>query len=205
MVLDLPFPRSINFSGRPLKVIFGEKALKHTGLMPTNFILEYRVDDASKVRLKCDSSEMHCAPSPHCPPGVLRYYFGVGPETKDPKALQMHAVKFFNFLLATVFPNLAQRYELKEIEHSDYEMPGAGGGRTYPSSLETTHDRLLLLPAVLRGDSPAPRLLPRHWWTANRAESLFPPTMGQTVNFNVPDVPGPALTWAGPLFLNSKY
>ncbi|HMC29673.1 MAG TPA: twin-arginine translocation signal domain-containing protein [Candidatus Angelobacter sp.] len=159
VVLDLPFPRSINFSGRPLKVIFGEKALKHTGLMPTNFILEYRVDDASKVRLKCDSSEMHCAPSPHCPPGVLRYYFGVGPETKDPKALQMHAVKFFNFLLATAFPDLARRYELKEIEHSDYEMPGAGGGRTYPSSLETTHDRLLLLPAVLR-DSPAPRLLP---------------------------------------------
>src|SRR5947209_9840596 len=160
VVLDLPFPRSINFSGRPLKVIFGEKALKHTGLMPTNFILEYRVDDASKVRLKCDSSEMHCTPSPHCPPGVLRYYFGVGPETKDPKALQMHAVKFFNFLLATAFPDLARRYELKEIEHSDYEMPGAGGGRTYPSSLEPTHDRLLLLPAVLRGDSPAPRLLP---------------------------------------------
>lgn len=159
VVLDLPFPRSINFTGRPLNVKFGEHALKPTGLMPTNYILEYRVDDGSKVRLKCDSSETRCEPSPHCPPGVLRYYFGVGPEVKDPKAREMHAVMFFNFLLASAFPDLAQKYEVKEIEPSDYPLPGeGGGGRTY--GMERTQNQPLLMPAVLRGGSPAPRLLP---------------------------------------------
>jgi len=161
VVLDLPFPRSINFSGRPLKVRFGKNALKPMGLMPMNFILEYRVDDASKVRLKCNNPEMHCGPSPHCPPGVLRYYFGVGPETKDPAARERHAIAFFNFLLATAFPDLAQKYEVVEIEHSDYELPGSGGGTTYPRGMSALQDHTpLLRSAVLGGDSPAPRLLP---------------------------------------------
>src|SRR5256885_15434516 len=65
VVLDLPFPRSINFTGRPLSVRFGKKALKPAGLMPTDFILEYRVDEEEKVRLKCNQPEMHCRSEEH--------------------------------------------------------------------------------------------------------------------------------------------
>ena len=162
VVLNLPFPRSINFSGRPLRVKFGKHALKPAGLMPTNFILEYRVDDESKLRLKCDHSDVNCAPSPHCPPGVLRYYFAVGPTMKDSESRQKHAVDFFNFMLTKAFPDLAQKYELAEIEPSDYEEPGASGrGTARPASLEMPlGEKGMIAPAVLRGSAPSPRLLP---------------------------------------------
>lgn len=160
VVLDLPFPRSINFSGRPLNVRFGKNALKPTGLMPTNYILEYRVDNASKVQLRCDHPEMHCSPSPHCPPGVFRYYFGVGPTMSDVKGRQGHAVAFFNFLMATVFPDLKEKYELEEIEPSDYEEPG-GGGTAYPASLNlAAGPSPAMIPAIFGGQTPRPRFLP---------------------------------------------
>ncbi len=160
VVLDLPFPRSINFSGRPLNVKFGRHALKPTGLMPTNYILEYRVDNASKVQLKCDHPEMQCSPSPHCPPGVLRYYFAVGPTMSDVKGRQGHAVAFFNFLMATVFPDLKEKYEVVEIEASDYEEPG-GGATAYPASLDLAAGQSAsMIPAVLGARTPKPRLLP---------------------------------------------
>jgi hypothetical protein len=160
VVLDLPFPRSINFGGRPLVVKFGKDALKPTGLMPTNYVFEYRIDEEAKLRLECDHSEMHCAPSTNCPPGVLRYYFGVGPNTKNPALRQGHAVAFFNFLLARVFPELAKKYEIAEIESSDYELPG-GGGTGYSSSLEGVYDEgFALRTASLRESDPRPRLLP---------------------------------------------
>lgn len=161
VVLDLPFPRSINFSGRPLRVKFGKNALKASGLMPTNYIFEYRIDEPGRVRLKCEGSE-HCEPSPHCPPGVMRYYFGVGPEIKDPKTRQAHAVAFFNFMLARAFPDLAQKYELAEIEESDYPMPGAtSGGRAYPAGYERGREHgPVLMPTSLRRADAAPLLLP---------------------------------------------
>jgi hypothetical protein len=160
VLLDLPFPRSINFSGRPLKVRFGRNALKPTGLMPTNYIFEYRVEDEKRVELKCNHSEMHCEPSPNCPPGVLRYYFAVAPLMKDQAGRQKHAVDFFNFMLSAAFPDLAQKYEVVEIEQSDYEEPG-GGGTVYPARLQAREERRLsLTPAVLRSDAPQARLLP---------------------------------------------
>jgi len=163
VVLDLPFPRSINFSGRPLHVKFGKNALKTDGLMPTNYILEYRIDEPDKVHLKCDDPGVPCAPSPHCPPGVMRYYFGVGPELKDAKAREAHAVAFFNFMLAQAFPDLAQKYELSRIEESDYPMPETGGTgvRQYPSSLHAIPENdARLIPAVLQAGAPEARLLP---------------------------------------------
>lgn len=164
VVLDLPFPRSINFSGRPLRVKFGKHALKPSGLMPTNYILEYRIDEESKVHLKCDHPDVNCGPSPHCPPGVMRYYFAVGPTMKDAAGRQKHAVDFFNFLLTRAFPDLAQKYELAEIEPSDYDEPGETGGpaQTRPTSLEMApyQPHSMLAPAVLRGGAPRARLLP---------------------------------------------
>src|SRR4029077_4641379 len=159
VVLDLPFPRSINFSGRPLNVKFGKHALKPNGLMPTNYILEYRVDNASKVQLRCDNPEIHCSPSPHCPPGVLRYYFGVGPTMGDAAGRERHAVEFFNFLMGAVFPELGQKYELVETEASDYEEPG-GGATAYPASFDLAAGQSAsLIPAILSARTPRPRLL----------------------------------------------
>jgi len=159
VVLDLPFPRSINFSGRPLSVKFGKDALKPSGLMPTNYILEYRVDDDSKVRFKCDDPGTRCSPSPNCPPGVLRYYFGVGPRAKDAATRQRHAIAFFNFLLASSFPDLVRKYELVEIEASDYELPGSGGGYPTRSKVEEI-PQVVLSSVALREGTPTPRLLP---------------------------------------------
>jgi hypothetical protein len=170
VALNLPFPRSINFSGRPLTATFkNPPAPPRTGQMPTNYIFEYRVEDASKVQLKCIDSDIPCEPSPHCPPGVMRYYFGVGqsPAPRDEMVRKQHAVDFFNFMLTQVLPpELVKRYELSKIEDSDYPMPGMGSdgnGRTYPTSMERGQDHApLLTPAILRGgpQAPSPRLLP---------------------------------------------
>jgi hypothetical protein len=159
VILDLPFPRSLNFSGRPLDVKFGKKALKPFGKMPTNYILEYRVDDKQKVKLKCNQGEMQCSPSPHCPPGVLRYFFGVGPINHDPKKREEHAVDFFNFILKKAFPQLEEKYEIASIEPSDYQEPGASGGLRPAVFKADEAASPATLPAVLSPDKAA-RLLP---------------------------------------------
>ena len=129
VILDLPFPRSLNFGGRPLNVKFGKKARKPFGKMPTNYILEYRVDDQQKVRLKCNQDEVQCSPSPHCPPGVLRYFFGVGPINHDPQKREEHAVEFFNLvILNKAFPQLQDKYEIASIEPSDFEESDVSRG-----------------------------------------------------------------------------
>jgi hypothetical protein len=160
VILDLPFPRSINFSGRPLDVRFGKKALKPFGKMPTNYILEYRVDEQQKVKLKCNQGEMQCSPSPHCPPGVLRYFFGAGPINHDPKKREEHAIDFFNLvILKKAFPQLQEKYEIASIEPSDYEEPGVSGGLRPAAFKSSEGTSPAMLPAVLSADKAA-RLLP---------------------------------------------
>ena len=156
VVLDLPFPRSINFGGRPLDVRFGKKALKPFGKMPTNYILEYRVDDQQKVKLKCNQGDMQCSPSPHCPPGVLRYFFGVGPINHDPKKREEHAIEFFNnVILKKAFPELQEKYEIASIEASDYEEPGVSGGLRPVAFKANEEASAATLPAVLSGGNAA--------------------------------------------------
>ena len=115
----LPFPNSINFGGKPLDVTFNSK---RTGLMPTNHILEYYVDEPEKVKMSCTELGGHCEASPHCPPGVLRFFFGAAPHVKhsDEKRLA-HAVKFFNFILSSSFPDLVEKYSLAKIGLSEDE------------------------------------------------------------------------------------
>lgn len=160
VVLDLPFPRSLNFSGRPLDVQFGKKALKPSGKMPTNYILEYRVDEQQKVKLKCNQGEMECSPSPHCPPGVLRYFFGVGPFNHDPQKREEHAVEFFNnVILKKAFPELQEKYEIASIEPSDYPEPSVSGGLRPVAFNASEGTSPVTIPAVL-SNSKAARLLP---------------------------------------------
>jgi hypothetical protein len=158
VTINLPLPRSINFMGRPLNVVFGPKALKPTGLMPTNHILEYGVLDENKIEMKCNDREGHCAKLPFCPPGIVRFYFGVRPVMNAPDERQQHAVAFFNFLLERAFPDLREKYELKSIEKAD-DAEQSPPYATRPTAFNGGGEPPLLVPAVLGPTSPAPRLL----------------------------------------------
>ena len=146
VTVELPFPDSMNFSGRPLHVTFESG---RTGVMPTNHILEYYVEDSDKVKMVCSQMDGKCASSPNCPPGVLRFFFGVAPQNKEggPK----HAVDFFNFILRSSFPDLEKRFRLKSIEPSlqlrmeQEEKRGALSTRSEPK----------LIPAVANSQTQA--------------------------------------------------
>jgi hypothetical protein len=147
VTIELPFPNSINFSGRPLRVEF---ASGRPGLMPTNYILEYYLEEAERVKLTCSQLGDNCTPSPNCPPGVLRYFFGVSPTKVSPTKKgdeQDHAVRFFNFMLRRCFP------ELEEHLLASIELSEKSRGRT-SSALPPR-----LMPGVLTSDSPSPHLL----------------------------------------------
>jgi hypothetical protein len=142
--LELPFPDSINFSGRPLRVKF---ASGKSGLMPTNYILEYYVTEAEKLNLMCPQIGGKCPSSPNCPPGIARYFFGVSPQIKDDP--EKHALEFFNFMLHVSFPELEDRFRLTYIEPSEQQRR---------SSLPLGIQRLV--PAVMKSTALEPRLLP---------------------------------------------
>ncbi|MGB9119364.1 MAG: hypothetical protein WCE73_01985 [Candidatus Angelobacter sp.] len=149
VTLELPFPNSINFSGRPLHVEFTSG---RPGLMPTNYILEYYVEDASRVSLTCSQLGDKCAPSPNCPPNVLRYFFGVSPAKEsarkdDKDDAQEHAVSFFNFTIRQCFPEL-EEHLLKYIEPSEKSR------RRTSSAI-----RPKLMPGVMTPDAPSARLM----------------------------------------------
>jgi hypothetical protein len=150
VTIELPFPNSINFSGRPLHVEF---ASGRPGFMPTNYILEYYVEEAERVKLTCSQLGEKCAPSPNCPPNVLRYFFGASPA-KGPSAKkydkddeQEHAVRFFNFTIRQCFPEL-EEHLLKYIEPSEKSR------RRISSAISPR-----LMPGVLTPDAPSARLL----------------------------------------------
>ena len=140
VTIELPFPNSINFSGKPLHVEF---ASGRPGMMPTNHILEYYLEDPEKVKLTCSQLGDKCAPSPNCPPGVLRYFFGASP--KDDSS-EKHAVEFFNFMIRRCFPEL-EEHILAYIEPSPTK-----GGRKSSTLLPR------LMPGVLTTDSPTAHL-----------------------------------------------
>jgi len=147
--LNLPFPNSINFGGRPLHVKFASRALKATGIMPTNYIIEYYVDNPAKIAMMCRQMVGGVAvSSPNCPPGIIRYFFGVGPDLKDPKTKQKHAVDFFNtVLLAKCFPQLREKYTLVDIEKSEDESEETP--MTHPTAFNDA-ETPALVPAVLQ-------------------------------------------------------
>jgi hypothetical protein len=154
--LDLPFPGSIHFSGTPLLVRFASKALKPTGMMPTNYIIEYHVDDAAKVGMMCQQMGGRSLPSPNCPPGIIRYYFGVGPKQTDSASRLKHAPAFFNFMLAKCFPQLKDKYALADQYYQApvYTRPGA----FHPGVVDDADPAPVLRSAVLQANTQRPRL-----------------------------------------------
>jgi hypothetical protein len=141
VTLELPFPNSINFSGRPLRVEF---TTGRSGHMPTNYILDYYVEDAEKVKLTCAQLGEKCAPSPNCPPGVHRYFFGVSPTVQENAK---HALEFYNFTLRRCFPEL-EEHLLAYIEPSEKSR-----------SRTSSALRPRLIPSVLNSDLPSAHLL----------------------------------------------
>jgi hypothetical protein len=151
----LPFPNSINFGGRPLGVTF---ASHKRGMMPTNHILEYYVDAPEKVKMSCTALGGQCEPSPHCPPEVLRFFFGVTPQMKDEDGQRKHAVDFFNFMLRKCFPELVGRYSVAEIDPSEERKSQTPGKARPTSSLQARSD--LYMPAVIGVGEQRARLVP---------------------------------------------
>lgn len=150
----LPFPNSINFGGKPLDVTFH---LKRKGLMPTNHILEYYVDEPEKVKMSCAELGAHCEASPHCPPGVLRFFFAAAPHVRNTdEQRRAHAIKFFNFILRSSFPQLVERYSLDDIGRSEdeSEIPA----KVRPSSM-LKNSNVALMPPVLNAPAHEGRLL----------------------------------------------
>ena len=153
--LELPFPDSINFSGRPLHVDFESGK---QGMMPTNYILEYYVNQPENIKLASPQMGGKSSSSPNCPPGVVRYFFGVSPQIKDD--LAGHARDFFNFMLHVAFPDLEARFRIKRLE-SSHQDPTGGSNRD--SALDYAPDasyRAQLVPAVANPATRPPRLLP---------------------------------------------
>src|SRR5262249_48267695 len=150
VTITLPFPGSINFGGRPLNVTF---ASGRKGVMPTNFILEYYAEEPKKISMSCPRMGGHCQPTPHCPPGVARFFFSVVFRVKDPGKQQQHAVDFFNFTLERSFPELAEKFRLAAIDPSEELRPPGYPGAQRPTSMRLAPEGVLR-PAVL---SPAER------------------------------------------------
>jgi len=152
--ITLPFPNSINFGGKPLDVTFSST---RTGMMPTNHIFEYYVQEPEKVKMSCTELGGHCEASPHCPPGVLRFFFGAAPRVHNSEEKRRaHAIKFFNFILSSSFPDLVEKYSLAKIGRAEDESQTPA--RPQPTSLSENSNRLLT-PAVIGGPTQTGRLL----------------------------------------------
>jgi hypothetical protein len=153
VTLELPFPNSINFTGKPLRVKFTEGERK--GRMATNFVLEYYVENPDKAALMCPQLQGKCTPSPNCPPGIIRYFFGVAPHDKGDS--QKHAREFFNnVLLHKFFPELEKRYSIAYIEpsfrHQHQESPAGTAKPTKGVFDLSSSPRFLTVGAVLDCD-----------------------------------------------------
>lgn len=154
VTLILPFPGSINFGGRPLNVTFTGN---RPGSMPTNFILEYYVENPANIKMTCSQMGGHCEPSPNCPPEVARFFFGVAPLQKNHNTQQDHAKEFFNFTLRRCFPDLVSKYSLEHIDPSE-EMGAPQNPRQQSMAMPQSSGNLMR-PAVLRSGEHAPQLL----------------------------------------------
>jgi hypothetical protein len=119
--------------------------------MPTNHLLEYYVDDPAQVRMTCHNFGGDCKPSQNCPPGMIRFFFGAAPPLQSDEEQREHAVKFFNFMLRTSFPDLVKRYSLAEIE-SARQRPGYAKPMAMPGAQAGS-----LRSLVLDQDDPQPR------------------------------------------------
>jgi len=114
IVLELPCPKAITFSGRIVPATFASDGREVW--MPTNHILQYDVRRENKLKLTCrELGEDRCAPATDSPAGLTRYFFEVGPA----RSTKNHPVDFFNYILHTSFPDLEVRFSLSSKKSQD--------------------------------------------------------------------------------------
>jgi len=113
VTIELPPPKRITFAGERTQVTFKQGG--RDAFMPTNHILEYEAIDLRRIKLECSEGSLKCGASPDSFPGVSRYFFEIGPKLNpDPATSRAHAIHFFNFILEQSFPELFERFQLKE-------------------------------------------------------------------------------------------
>lgn len=142
IVLELPCPKAITFSGRIVPATFASDGREVW--MPTNHILEYDVHRDRKTRLTCrDLGEDRCAPATDSPAGLTRYFFEVGPV----RSTKNHPVDFFNYILHTSFPDLEARYSLRSKSIGE-QRSSIGTGRFTPAAWQFQYPEGLFQPAT---------------------------------------------------------
>lgn len=113
IVLELPCPKTITFSGRTVPATFADG---REAWMPTNHILQYDLKREERPRLTCSElKDDRCAPAQDSPDGLTRFFFEVGPK----RTTSNHPVEFFNYILQTSFPDLEERYRLAPKDRRD--------------------------------------------------------------------------------------
>jgi hypothetical protein len=139
VTIELPPADKITFIGHRSLVTF--KADGRHVWMPTNHVLKYELHGAA-AKMECSDSSVKCAPSPDSYPGVTRFFFEIGPvRSLDVAQSQLHAARFFNYILQQSFPDLAQRYSLQE----------------YPQGYKQSLIAPRLVPAAFQDDMPSAR------------------------------------------------
>jgi hypothetical protein len=109
IVLDLPCPERIIYSGQPIHAIF---ANRESGYVPLNHILEYSVERPNRG-IKLKSSQLG---DPCLPPETDTFRFEVGLPKETPKRkAHKHAVDFFNVELLSHFPRIKKQMRLARI------------------------------------------------------------------------------------------
>jgi len=152
VTIDLPTPKTISFTGEPDVVVFAfPPSPRRMGHMPSNHVLEYQVQDPSKIKMVCRGLKVPCESSSQSTRDVTKFSFSVGLlPRKDTDG--HHAVKFFNYLLCGFFPELVKPYSLSRVGY------GSGSpGNTRGAGLDEPQEKMV--PAVLKYGSTEPRLL----------------------------------------------
>lgn len=124
ITIKLPCPKRIAFAGHREYVVFKSKSRK-PGWMPTNHILEYDVLDSDQVKMECQELGKECSTSVDSLPGLMRFFFEVGPSQGTPSN---HAVNFFNDMLEASFPELVPNYSIAEIKDLRNEKQSTTAG-----------------------------------------------------------------------------
>jgi hypothetical protein len=141
VIIELPAPKRIAFSGHRSSVTFSDG---RPAFMATNHILSYDLKDTKRPELECSDSSVRCDPSLDSFPGVTQVFFEIGPKRSlDFAESHAHAIKFFNYILRQSFPDLAEKFQLKE---------------EYPAGPRKAHIIPKMIPAVLQSGNDDQRL-----------------------------------------------
>ena len=146
VTIELPAPDRITFSGHRTPVTFS--ADHRQAFMPLNHILKYEIKDSSQFKLECSQTSLRCDRAADSYPGVTRFFFEIGPkQTLDYEQAQLHAIRFFNYILQQSFPDLEKRFSLVEPYPGRQKQTQMSTPRLVPAVFQSGSVDGLLRPA----------------------------------------------------------